>query len=121
MRFPFGNKDHEKAQSGQEQEYTREKSRYEKGEGEEGKQRDDESLRISSPEDPEALSRLREDPEVRMLMEQAMEEGNSDDRESIQSMLGKGVSTLARSIKKASRGDGDLLDGDHEDEKHGGK
>ncbi len=38
-----------------------------------------------------------------------MNEGRTEEGDSLKDMLGKGVSTLARSLRKASRGDADLL------------
>lgn len=116
MGFRLGKKDQGKAPSGQKEGYTREKSRYEKGEGEDG-DLSDENGRLGSPEDPEALKRLREDPDIRALMEEAMAEGRTEEGDSLKDMLGKGVSTLARSLRKASRGDDDLLDSNRKDGK----
>lgn len=114
MRFPFGKKKQEETEANQGADYKREKSNYEKV-GEDGEFKDEEGHGVSSPTDPEALARLREDPEIRALLAEVMGDSNSSDRDSIQDMVGKGVSTLANSIKKATRGDDDVLEV-HDDE-----
>lgn len=113
MRNPFRRKQKEDRSKNSSKGYTRQKSNYDKVEKDDGL-KENPGRSGSSHEDPDALARLQEDEDVQALMEQAMEKGKSEDSASIQGMLGKGVSTLVRSLKKVPGGGEDLLDDDDE-------
>lgn len=92
-------------------EYHRSKSAYSKN-TESSEAGESSGLRRDS--DPDALARLYEDPAVKARMEEELGRSTDSQKESIQSLLGKGATTLGRSIKKVSNGQGVLDEEDHE-------
>ena len=94
-------------------EYRREKSQYNTP-GEDGRA---EGSELRSPEaNPDALTKLYEDVEVKAKMEAELGRSKDHQKQSFQSMLGKGATTLGKSIKNVSNGQG-VLDEDDERQK----
>lgn len=98
------------------QEYHHEKGQYRKPDA--GGEATPGTAPISREADPAALNRLFEDAEVKARMEAELGRSSNTDKESFPSLLGKGASTLGKSIKKVSNGRGVL---DEDDETDGEK
>lgn len=92
-------------------EYKREKSQYNKTDESETAVQSD---RLSQHANPDALTKLYEDQEVKAKMEAELTHSDDAKKESFQSMLGNGATTLGRSIKKVSSGQG-VLDDDKDE------
>ena len=94
-------------------EYTREKSQYSKPDEMDEADSTGTSGQLNKPANSDALDKLYEDQEVKAKMEAELAQGGDTKKESFQSLLGNGATTLGRSIKKVSSGQG-VLDDDKE-------
>lgn len=98
-------------------EYHREKSQYHKDEVIEDSEVPEEIELRRQGADPDALEKLFKDPVVKARMEAELGKSSNSEKVTFQNMIGKGASTLGKSIKKVSSGK-DLLDDENdEDEK----